>query len=254
LRGAVLGAARYEFLMQARRKVVWIVLAIFVAWGLYSWSFLLFGQPTPLSLEQTVARWAIALQGFSPVAVGVLLADRLPRDRRTGTEEVLETLPAPAAGRLVGKYLGGTLAVILPLFAVYLGVICYVAVDRGAPMAVPLGVLAFAAINVPGLLFVCAFSVACPAVLWVPLYQFLFVGYWIWGNLLNPYGGIPTLSGTPLAPIGEYAANGFFSAEVLYSPDATFRGGVVSIALLLGLSALALYAAHLYLERQRSLR
>ena len=37
-------------------------------------------------------------------------------------------------------------------------------------------------VNLPGLLFVAAFSVSCPVILWVPLYQFLFVGYWFWGR------------------------------------------------------------------------
>jgi hypothetical protein len=99
---------------------------------------------------------------------------------------------------------------------------------------------------------VAAFSVSCPAVLWVPLYQFLFVGYWFWGTLLSPEGGIPTLSGTWLNPRGEVAANGFFGARTLYANGSYAWEGAASIALLLGLGILALFVARRYLGWQRA--
>ncbi len=115
--------------------------------------------------------------------------------------------------------------------------------DGADPMALPLGVAAFLTINLPGLLFVAAFSVSCPVVLWVPLYQFLFVGYWFWGNLIPVGFGMPTLSGTILTPLGEYVATGFFGTEQV-PVRATFVGGVTSMGLLLGLAALALFCGY----------
>jgi hypothetical protein len=240
--------------MQFRRKAVWITILTF---SLLSFT----GEASPWQvlgeqpLTDVVAGWAIVVQAFMPIAFGCLLADRLPRDRRLKTGELLDTLPAPHGGRLLGKYLGSTLATLVPISVVYAAGIAYVVIAGGRPDAVPLALLAFAAVNVPGLLFVAAFSVACPAVLWVPLYQFLFVGYWFWGNLLPPYADIPTLTGTPLTPIGEYAAVGFFGPEAgIWIEDATVWEGLASIGLLLSLAALALYVAHRYLRWREARR
>lgn len=249
---AVSGAARYEFGMQARRKAVWIVLPLFVlpdlAGGLGPWD-----QPEGASLAYVIADWAYVLQGFMPVAFGCLLADRLPRDRRTGAEEVLETLPAPPLGRLIGKYLGATLATALPIFLIYAAGIAYVLANRGDLLAVPLALAAFAAINLPGLLFVGAFSVAVPAIVWTPLYQFLFVGYWFWGNSLPGYVPVPSLTGTYLMPAGDYAFAGFFDTRSLYVLEASVWEGLLSVGLLLGLTAPAIFCAHLILRRQERL-
>ena len=251
LAGTTAGAVRYEFRMQVRRKVVWILLPLF--------SLLAFtgGQYNPwqllgeMPLKDVVVNWAITVQAFMPIAFGCLLADRLPRDRRTRVSELLETLPASPGGRLVGKYLGSLLATLVPLFLVYAAGISYVVIVGGRPEAILLGLLAFVAVNLPGLLFVAAFSVACPVVLWVPLYQFLFVGYWFWGNLL-PYVEIPTLTSTWLEPLGEYMAAGFFGTPGIWVREAAPWEGAASIVILLGLAVLALYAAHRYLRWQQA--
>ena len=44
------------------------------------------------------------------MVVGIMLADRLPRDRRTRVAELLDTFPGALYARLFGKYLGSTLA------------------------------------------------------------------------------------------------------------------------------------------------
>lgn len=250
---SLVGATRYEFLMQIRRKALWITFAAFslfvfavTAITLAPWSGAFDGIP----LAHTIANWSLAVQLLHPVAFGMLLADRLPRDRRTGAHEVLDTLPAPPGGRFVGKYLGATLATLVPVALIWALGILYVVADQGSLEAVPLGVAAFLTVNVPGLLFVAAFSVACPAILWVPLYQFLFVGYWFWGNLIPSDFDIPTLSRTILTPFGEYMANGFFGTEQT-AVRATVSEGVASIGLLLALAALALYTAHRYLRWRR---
>ena len=249
----VVGVARYEFRMQIRRRAVWITLGLF---GLLS----LTGTMNPWNLNEAwsvrevVLNWAQVTQMFMPVALGILLADRLPRDRRTRVDELLHALPSGSGARLVGKYAGSTLATLVPLFLVYAFGIGYVVVDRVDLGAIPLGMLAFVAINLPGLLFVAAFSVSVPAVLWVPLYQFLFVGYWFWGNLMNPEMSIPTLSGTWLTPLGEYMRTGFFGVESLWIGTAAAWEGALSIGLLLGLGTLAIFCAHHVLLRRHTAR
>ena len=103
--------------------------------------------------------------------------------------------------------------------------------------------VAFAAVVVPGLAFVGAFSIACPAVMPVPLYQFLFVGYWFWGNALAPDAGIPTLSETVLTPIGLFRAIGFFGPAAFYgphSPEYNLGAAIASTVLMFGVAALPL--------------
>ena len=243
------GAVRYEFLMQVRRPALWIVVAVFcLSFGVVTltpWGPLSFG----LTLPQTVANWALSVQFLHPVAVGVLLADRVPRDGRTRVSELLETLPASPAGRFFGKYLGSTLATLVPLVLVYAAGLLYVLLDTADPMVVPLGVAAFLTVNLPGLLFVAAFSVSSTVVLWIPLYQFLFVGYWFWGNLVSPPFFVPTLSGTILMPIGDFMANGFFDGGAMVQ-GTTVLEGVASMGLLLGLAALALVCGYALWRRR----
>jgi hypothetical protein len=261
---AVAGSTLYEFRMQLKRKALWIVMAPFVLWGVGLFPNIYFQRPdappgpspwvppADMSTLEVVAGWALVLQSTVPIAVGIMLADRLARDRRMRVADLFEALPASPGGRLFGKYLGATLATLVPVFLAYAGLIAYTVAIRGDLAAVPLGLLAFLAINLPGLLFVAAFSVSCPAVMWVPLYQFLFVGYWIWGNQLSPASGIPTLTGTVLTPLGEHVAHGFFGANTIYANGASAWEGAVSVGLLLGLGALALYVAHKYLRRQQA--
>lgn len=258
---SVAAAAGYEFRMQIRRKALWIVMAVFGLLSVGPLLFLMYAPTEPSSLQparlegmspaQLVGRWALVTQFWLPVALGLLLADRLPRDQRVGTVELFETLPARFGVRFVGKYLGATLATLVPVFLAYAAGLCYFAAVRGEPVLFPLGLAAFATVNLPGMLFVAAFSVACTSVLGVPLYQFLLVGYWFWGNTLNP-DLMPTLSGTWLTPLGEYAANGFFGAKLMDSADAAAWEGVASVGLLLALGALALLCAHRYLRWQRA--
>jgi ABC-2 type transport system permease protein len=240
---ALTGVIRYEFRMQVRRRLLWITFLLFAPTV-----FLMSISPwmpsaDGLSIAHLVANWSLVVQFFHPIAFGVLLADRLPRDGRTGVQELLDTLPAPLGTRLLGKYLGATLATLTPLLLIYAAGIGYIAISRGELAAVPLGMAAFLVINLPGLLFVAAFSVSCPVVMWVPLYQFLFVGYWFWGNLIPRGLDIPSLSGTLLTPFGQYMANGFFRTELTTIRASTLEA-IASMGLLLGLAALALLGAH----------
>jgi ABC-2 type transport system permease protein len=76
-------------------------------------------------------------------------------------------------------------------------------------------------------------------VMWPVLYQFLFVGYWFWGNLLSPQKGIPTLNGTLLTPRGDFILAGLFPQTVqaegqYHALTATLAQGIGSLAALLG--------------------
>lgn len=235
------GVINYEFRMQFRRLALWITFLcipfLFLTRGGFRF-FLVFALNQPLL--PLVAEWARSLNLLLPIAAGVLLADRLARDRKTRVDEVFTSMPGALSIRLAGKYIGSTLATLMPIFLFYsigVGSIFY---QTHNVLTIPYALEAFATISLPGILFVSAFSIACPFLLWVPLYQFLFVGYWFWGNILSPRNGIPTLSPTILTPVGGYMASGFFGDNQQLIENATVMQGVESLLLLLGISLLVM--------------
>jgi ABC-2 type transport system permease protein len=249
------GTFKYEFKMQIRRRALWVtficVVLLLTIRGGGDIRYLL-SNPDHLPLLTMTGQWARSMNFIFPIAVGVLLADRLPRDRRTKVDELLSTLPAALSVRIAGKYLGSMLATIIPVFLFYcIGTGCLVYQSHNM-LAIPFALLAFAAIMLPGLVFVSAFSIACPSILWVPLYQFLFIGYWFWGNMLNPSNGIPTLSATLLTPVGGYMASGFFGDNEQLISHATALQGVASLLLLLTIAIFVLYVLWRYLLWQQA--
>jgi hypothetical protein len=235
--------------MQARRRAVWLVLGALALLTLTSPVAPWVVSPDAVPLAREIATWAIVVNLFMPLGVGLLLADRLPRDQRVCVRDLLATLSASSGARLIGKVLGallGTLPPVLLLYAIGIGIVI---ARWGQPASVlALAVAAFATVMLPGLLFVGACSIACTAVLWPPLYQFLFIGYWFWGNALSPSYHIPTLSTTILTPLGGASAAGFFGAPWPLHPDATPATAVASITLLLVVAACALVLTGRYLE------
>ncbi|WP_030434588.1 hypothetical protein [Actinoplanes subtropicus] len=242
-----IGVFRYEFRMQLRRPSLWLTMAALAALLLT----LAVHPAAPGLLRADVALAAVKLNWLAPMLAGVLLADRLVRDRRLHTAELIEATGADPAARLCGKYLGTVAAVAVPVAVIWVITLTRFAAVRGQPEAYLVGLLAFLAIQVPGLLFVAGFALVCPTVLNPILFRVLFVGYWLWGNLLSP-GYLPTLSGTVLTPLGDYARAGLFGGRNPYpdsgigAPGHTSAGtALLSIALLLLLPAIALttYAA-----------
>lgn len=243
------GVTNYEFRMQIRRKAMWITfLSLTVLGAILGRSgaifFRLVDNPFHLTLLQLVAFWTSQVNSFIPIFFGIMLADRLARDRRTKVDELFTTTPSTLSLRLAGKYVGSVVATIIPIFLFYSIGIGFILYQSQSLMTIPYALETFAAIALPGLLFVAAFSIACPSIMWVPLYQFLFVGYWFWGNLLNPVFGIPTISQTILTPIGKYVDAGIFG-DPLSRPSAhvspTALQGVESIILLLAITILVMF-------------
>src|SRR5947209_6083008 len=109
------GAFRYEFRMQIRRRAVWITLTLLalVLLGLGSRTPDLQNILSHLSrfpLLSVLVTWTNAVSILLPIGVGVMLADRLPRDRRYKVDELFTSMQGALSTRLIGKYLGTTLA------------------------------------------------------------------------------------------------------------------------------------------------
>ncbi len=179
-RASFLGALTYEFRMQLHRRAVWIT---FIALGLF---FTQFHQPwfrpitTPVSAS--IIYWTGIVQSFLAVAAGLLLADRLPRDRRMKVDELLNTLPCTVSARVFGKYLGSTIATLVPMFVIYSIGTAYILVRWHTLQELPLALASFIAIVLPGVMLIGAFSISCT-------YDRLH---------LNPESHLVTLDGVPL--------------------------------------------------------
>lgn len=250
------GALVYEFRMQIRRRAVWItmillILLVIMALRGFTGGYNTFLGINELPLQTVIANWTDIINAILPIGVGVLLADRLPRDRRMRVDELFTSMPGALSSRLVGKYIGSMLATLVPMFAFYCIGIGYIFFQVQQPQVLLLAVETFAAIVLPGILFISAFSIACPAILWVPLYQFLFVGYWFWGNWLGARTGIPTLSDTILTPAGTYISSGFFGDSIFPIQHATVWQGIESMLLLLGIAAIVMIVLWSYLKWQQ---
>jgi hypothetical protein len=263
----VQGALRYEFGMQLRRRAVWVVLALCAAlllplWALWAQQDLYghFSAETPHAWippdpADAILAWATFFTWLIPVGVGLVLADRLARDRTTRVDEVLDTLPGSPGARLMGKYLGVTLATLAPVALIYAAVIVFVATQAPRADEAPLAMAAFAAVVLPAILFVAGFSVAVPVVLKVPVYQFLFIGYWFWANLMPPRIGLPSPIGTMLNATGPWALEGLLGYQLLpVQLHSTAAQAYTSIGLLIGLGLVAMLGAWGYLRYQQERR
>jgi hypothetical protein len=240
-------ATLYEFRMQIHKVSLWIApLGLAIALSLLQ------GDQGPLrvgahlSARQVMGLWAVTFGILLPIAAGMVLADRGVRDRRLQVEPLLESLPTGYTARLTGKYLGAVAATALPPL---LALVCSGAFEtlrRGDPAALGWALVAFALVTLPGLVFLGGFALTCPRLLSAPLFRVLFLGYWFWGNLTYP-PLLPSLSGTPLTPVGDYPASWLEGKAALYAgtggalrPDVSAATTVLSIALLLVGGALPL--------------
>lgn len=255
----MIAAARYELLMMLRKRSMWIVNGVIVLLlvPVSLWSFReALHDP---DARQSMAHTAFLLQMMLPIGYGCLLADRLIRDARLGVAPLLDATPAPALGRLAGKYLGVCAAAAVPLAVVYFGFAILYSVTAGRPVALAWAAAAFAVVIAPAVLFVGAFALAVPLVMPAPLFRVLFVGYWFWGNLISATD-MPTTAQSLLTPSGAYPIQGLLGwhGQGTFTPAGPMPGASLnflrpevspatawlSIALLLAIAALVLAGAH----------
>jgi hypothetical protein len=244
-------AARYEYLMQVRRPAVWVVVLGLI--GLRCAALFPPGFTSTTDHAVLVADWANNFVELCPIGVGAVLADRVRRESRLGLDDLLASTPTGIGPRLWGKALGAGAATVTPValaWAVLLG--CLTA-QRGAGV-IPVGLAAFAAVVLPGLVLVVAGSVTVPYLTGPVLYRIGLFGYWVWGNMVGPRFGIPTPAGTPFEAIGEYPSGAWFGGFLF---DARERGitptggeAVLSIAFLLLTALAALMITQFVLTRR----
>jgi ABC-2 type transport system permease protein len=245
-----LGVLGYEYRMSTRRWSLWITYGILIA--LYVTSTLM---PPDMAarppLENEVLPYAgsnaFMLNLFMPVIGGILIADRLVRDQKLGMDELLRSTSLRRWVYLTGKYAGALASITTPvlLCSLLMGVS---AVMAGAPLSIiPAQLLSFLGVNLPAYAFITAFSLACPLVMPLRVYQVLFTGYWFWGNYLSPKV-MPTFNGTYLVANGEFVLTAFFGGFYGFggpdtAPLPSALSAFINLGALAACAALALVAA-----------
>lgn len=210
-----LDLVRFEFGMTVRRWGMW--LAFGVLYVLYGISLFAPGEPLiepGAQLWQTAGQIVLRTNLFMPLVGGIAAADRLWRDYRIGVRELQRSAPLGEWTYLAAKYLGVVAGTLTPVvvFVTAVGLISIGAYSAPIEFLAMLFV-ALLALSVPAFAFVTIFSLGCPLVMPVRVYQVLFTGYWFWGNFLSPKV-MPTLSDTPLTPGGMWAFEGFFGGFI----------------------------------------
>ena len=253
------GILHHEIGMSLRRKGLWIAYGL-----LFVFHTVLLFTPPPIGemvkgeviaraqVWQVAGRFLLACNVFFPVVAGILSADRVRRDFRLGVRELQDSTPLSPHAYVLAKYLGALASSLLPLFLWVMGIAGFMALIGRAHASMLVAVpVAFLAITVPAFAFVVAFSLACPMVMPLSIYQILFTGYWFWANFIPPKL-FPTLNGTLLTPIGTFAQQGFFGGQVSQAltrsaVQYTPADAVANLAALALCSAVALFLLDFYL-------
>ena len=172
-----------------------------------------------------------------------MLADRLPRDRRMKVDELFSSMPGALSSRLSGKYLGSMVASLVPVLAIYgigLGVIFY---QTQNPMLLLYALAAFAAIVLPGILFIAHSRLPAPPSCGCrsTSSSSLATGSGATGSV---HAGHTHAQRDNPDPHWRYMSAGFFGVYTsqVYYVHVTALQGVESILLLLGITILVMFA------------
>ncbi len=252
-----LNIARYEYRMSIRRLGGWLAFGLIAAFYVVSFTLAAGDEEMPAVITREIV-WSSAgettffLNLFLPVVAGIAASDRMLRDRKLHVVELQQSTPFSHWTYLLSKYIGVLAALLTPvlLFDLLVAVISCVVYPGMPLMIIPITLLAFLAINLPAYAFLTVFSLACPLVMPLRVYQVLFTGYWFWGNFLSP-AAFPTLSETYLTPSGKYAMQAFFGrAPSINSPAVATIDAVINLAVLALCILAALVVTKTYLTIQ----
>jgi ABC-2 type transport system permease protein len=214
---AFAATARYELRMQLRKQSVWVATAL---------PFVLFLAFTVVGDDNTGLDryryttspkvWMVDALGwftpFLPIVFGIVLADRLVRDRKLLVAPLLDVTPTSRGARLAGKYLGACAATAVPIALLYLGVAVAFTVWRGRPAAFGWGLATFAVVVLPPLLLVGSLSFLVPQLLPTPLFRVLVVGLFFWAGATEADSQLPSLAGSVLSLTMDDPLKVFFGA------------------------------------------
>ncbi len=212
---AIRGTLIYESRVAARRKVLWIAMIPLLALGVLA-SLTSHKLTGGSSTTGRMAGWVLGLAAFGTFGVGVALADRFDSLRRRASSEVFDATPARLTSRMAASLLGGLAIALGPAFVVT--VIVGIAFTPKDIAAVPIAIAIFAVTLLPGSLLLATVTVALGTVLPAPVARALSVVLWGWATLLSTrVVPIPSITGSIMSPLGDYATQAFFHGPALWA-------------------------------------
>jgi ABC-2 type transport system permease protein len=244
--------AGYEFKMAVRRRVLWLamlpllVLAVLVA--------VTSSRITELDAAQAkVGTWAVVVNIFAAIGLGVVLADRFVRTHSMGLTELLASTPTPISTRMLGVLVGSLTAGLAPVLATIVVVVPLMLAKQ--PGSIPIGLLwaivAVLTVIVPAALIATVFAATAALIMPAALARVLTVLVWFWATIFSPsIVPLPTPTGTLLSPLGDYVSVGWMHGATVWagrgtpealSPEPTAGTAVLSLVLIL-LLATGLFA------------
>jgi len=247
------GVLKYEYGMSIRR---WGVMAIYGVLGIFYLTILwptaedpVWSSLSQIDLWKMAGQYAFSINVLMPVVAGIAAADRMARDGSLKFDELLRSTQLRRWPYVLGKFIGVLCSMLTPALIVTL-LTSAVLVARGShPLLMVYSLAALLLINLPAFAFVTAFSLACPMIMPVRVYQVLFTGYWYWGNFLSPKV-MPTLTDTILNAAGARALEGLFlggHTVVFYNLTYSAVEAWLNILVVFACAAAALIALERYL-------
>ncbi len=204
-------AMRNEFRMQSRRRAMWLtMLGVSTLFPLLALHALdeRFAQEGTL---RAIADWTNFLNLWVPIAYGIVLADRIPRDRRLRMDELFATFPTNQRYRLWGKALGVALATVVPLLLVALAGAVHISLRLHSAEVMKFEVVAICVILLPALLFMTAVCLLLSTFVWPPAIGFICAGLWLFLQVSPTM--LPSLANSLMSPTGSYAIAGLFHSD-----------------------------------------
>lgn len=246
------GVIRYEFFMSIQRKSFLVIAILFSIFYVFLWLDTGIEIDLTSNLNQVLLSEAgqtiFFMNLFFPVVVGILSADRAVRDKKLGVREILRSSGVNNVIYVLGKYFGVVFSMLSVELLIAFIISTFLVLFNAWPVVfIAYNLLAVITLSAPGLFFIIAFSIACPLIMPLRVYQILFTAYWFWGNYLSP-SIMLTISDTLLNASGKYSLQAFFGVKIAKdSQTVTPFAAISNISILLLCAGLALTVMIVYL-------
>ncbi|MFG1796521.1 hypothetical protein [Nocardia sp. NPDC049149] len=252
---ALRATIRYEAILTARHRIVWLSLIPLCALIL-----LLSGFPYGRNRTDEVAAigdTALLINFLGSIGIAIVLADQLARQRKPGLRELFDATPAGGRTRSAGIILGPWLVASIPGCLVLLVMGAWLSVTAGSVRPLGAAVIGLVTIVLPGSLLLTMLANVASLLLPGAVTRVLVVPFWYWATALTPLVPIPTTAQTILSPLGDYQAAQWLNVTLSRSdadwlhPTAGAAAAIAALAITLATTLLAFLVGHLALTKSR---
>ncbi|MFJ4825648.1 hypothetical protein ACIP5L_20490 [Streptomyces bacillaris] len=254
-------ALRYEALMAARRRTVWVTVLPLALLTLLLSVF----SPTITGHADAAARTgaaAVLVNTFCALGIGIALTDRLRQVLDTrGLPELLAATPSTLLARTTGALVGPLLTALGPVAVLLLLYAGAVAAISGTLAPLGSGVVALLLAVLPAAAFATALGGLLGVLMPVAVARGVLVVVWLWAcHFPPPFSPVPTATGTVLSPLGGYPLVAWAHAPAVWAtregtgplrPEADGTTAFLGLALVLTATLICHVLGHLVTRIRR---